>query len=434
MTNIFVHDDATKLPRPSGDEIPVLIYGGSPPANGTGSIGHQVRERLRRLQHPVPNAAYDLLTVSLAVTAADTFASRDLAADGWVRDLHLSIAVNDVSAWKAVRQQLQQALRFLSGDNWTIQFLAGGPEPPAPLKRGWRTELDPCDCVSLFSGGLDSSIGAINLQTIGRTPIFVSHSYPRDGQRQEWIRARLPKTAFNFSASAHPASKLETPNDVQMRTRSLNFIAFGSAIAATMAELKRSPIKLYVPENGFISLNPPLTARRIGALSTRTTHPHFISMIQTILDRLAIPVAIENPFADKTKGEMIANCKNPRVLKAVAAETVSCGKWKRSGEQCGKCVPCIIRRAAFHAAGQRDPTLYRASGFDLGRVLEGNSGKDDVLAMILAARKYSRKNVAGWVLNSGPLGAEGSKRAALVNVALRGISEVKEFLKSKSLI
>ena len=49
---------------------------------------------------------------------------------------------------------------------------------------------------------------------------------------------------------------------------------------------ERCKLDIYVPENGFISINTPLTRRRIGSLSTRTTHPYFINSLQLIFNKL----------------------------------------------------------------------------------------------------------------------------------------------------
>jgi len=47
----------------------------------------------------------------------------------------------------------------------------------------------------------------------------------------------------------------------------------GALVAATLAQNngKNRQVRLNIPENGLIAINPPLTNRRIGALSTRTT-------------------------------------------------------------------------------------------------------------------------------------------------------------------
>jgi 7-cyano-7-deazaguanine synthase in queuosine biosynthesis len=435
MTEVIFNHEESNLPNPAAGLIPVLMYGASPPGPGTAAIGNQIRRTLQRLRKPVHATAFDFLTVALAVTAADTFVSRSSAADGWVRDLRLTVPVNDATVWQGVLPTFEKALRFLSGDSWTVNVVANGPTRPVPMKRGaWRIELDGCDSACLFSGGLDSAIGALDLRANGRTPMLVSHSYRFDGQRQESILGQMPAGARRFAASAHPVANLGTGNDVQMRTRSLNFLAYGAMIAATLAGTNAAEIELFVPENGLIALNPPLTPRRIGALSTRTTHPHFLAMMQDVFDGLRIPARIVNPYAQKTKGEMIKNCVEQAVLHAVAGDTVSCGKWKRTGLQCGKCVPCLIRRASFHAAGWSDPTAYAQAGQSLIGVLNGDSGRDDVLAMVLASRRLQGLDIAPWVTKAGPLPPNPVERTALLDVVRRGMGEVGAYLASEHLL
>nr|WP_281362437.1 7-cyano-7-deazaguanine synthase [Azospirillum melinis] len=221
-----------------------------------------------------------------------------------------------------------------------------------------------------------------------------------------------------------------------MRTRSFNFLAFGALVAATLAqrELVPEPVDLIVPENGLIALNPPLTARRIGALSTRTTHPHFLGLVQRLFDELGLPVRITNPYAKKTKGEMLRGCADQATLVRIARETVSCGKWKRTGKQCGKCVPCLIRRASFHAAGMRDPTPYEPTNRDLAAVLPREEAADDLMALVLAAGRLPTTDVARWVGRTGPLPTDMAERQALLDVAQRGMAEVEDYLNSLGLI
>ena len=64
------------------------------------------------------------------------------------------------------------------------------------------------------------------------------------------------------------------------------------------------PFTHKVPENGLIAVNVPLDPLRLGALSTRTTHPFYIARWNDALDALGITGRIENPYWDRTKGEM----------------------------------------------------------------------------------------------------------------------------------
>ena len=437
MIQVYVHPDLDALPLRSDGVLPVQLYGRKPWQHGSATIGRPVLDAVSRIKHTVPGRAFDFLSMSLAVTAADTFVSRGTAADGWARQIELVVGLADPDPWRPVLERLERALLFLSGDEWKISVVDGGQAPPSlrPRVRN-KLALDDSDCVCLYSGGLDSAIGMLNLQASGKKPVLVSHAYPRDAGRQQEILGRLGLGLSRFGAIAHPAKWWEPANDVQMRTRSINFLGMGALMAATIAELKPGIGKpvLYVPENGLIAINPPLTNRRIGALSTRTTHPHYLSLIQEIWDAVGIPAEIENPFALTTKGEMIAHCLDQQRLRSIADRTVSCGKWKRHGIQCGRCVPCLIRRASFHAAQWLDQTPYDNPGANLQQVLADEMKRDDLMAMILAAHRLPTTDVAAWVAKTGPLPQDANARGALVDMVRRGVREVRTFLSSQHLI
>ncbi|MFH6566775.1 Qat anti-phage system QueC-like protein QatC [Pseudomonas kulmbachensis] len=423
------------LPPPSNGLIPVLMYGARPPSRGTCSIGGPVRDAVRRLGAPVSRAGFDLLTIAMAVTAADTFVDKAEADDGWARVLRLSIPIADPDLWKPAVPILQRALHFLSGDIWDITLMPDGPRQLPAQKRGQITVMAGHDCVSLFSGGMDSGIGALDLLAKGHRPLLISHSYRGDSEKQISIRNHLPVNVSRFAAVAHPISWLGTQTDVQMRTRSFNFLAYGTLVGATLAQLRVAgpPVELFVPENGLIALNPPMTRRRIGALSTRTTHPHFLRLFQQVLDTVGLPVKVVNPYSLKTKGEMLTECLDQDSLNKLVSETVSCGKWKRTHVQCGKCVPCIIRRASFHAAGMHDATPY-GRGLDLSSVMNDIKARDDLMAMILASRRLPHIDASRWVPQAGPLPSERQARDDLVAVATRGMNEVRTYLASLSLL
>jgi hypothetical protein len=65
-------------------------------------------------------------------------------------------------------------------------------------------------------------------------------------------------------------------DETSTRTRSFLFLAFGLAIASIEGS------SLWIPENGFASLNLPLTADQRGSLSTRTTHPLFLEQLVSL--------------------------------------------------------------------------------------------------------------------------------------------------------
>lgn len=436
VTNLIFQHEPHLLPPPSKNVIPVLMYGTRPPARGTCSIGGPVRAEVRRLGAPVSRVGFDLLTIAMAITAADTFVDKAEADDGWARDLSLSIPIADPDLWKPAIPLLQRTLHFLSGDTWDITLLPDGPRQLPSQKRGHITVMAGHDCVSLFSGGMDSGIGALDLLASGRRPLLISHSYRGDSEKQIAIRGQLPINVSRFAAVANPISWLGTQTDVQMRTRSFNFLAYGTLVASTLAQLRVAgpPVELFVPENGLIALNPPMTRRRIGALSTRTTHPYYLGLFQQILDMVGLPVKIANPYSLKTKGEMLLECLDQATLGKLVSDTVSCGKWKRTHVQCGKCVPCIIRRASFHAARMVDATTYGSKGQDLASVMSDRAARDDLMAMILAAKRLPHIDVRRWVPQAGPLPIERKERDALISVADRGMKEVGAYLATLGLL
>lgn len=415
------------------DELHVLLYGGNFPKAGTAAIGNQVKNLYLRFGVQPSTRAVDLVSIALAVTAADTFLLREDSDSGWGREIHLRLPLRSPGHWSPASASLERTLGFLSGDSWSFEFLPNGEEPPAKAAvsshQRW-IDLAAGDSVSLFSGGLDSTIATLSAIARGESPILVSHAYAGDQGVQDGIVQRLPARLQHVSVNAWPNS--DRASEISMRTRSFLFIA----IAALVADLKSKlagggAIELRVPENGLIALNAPLTPRRIGTHSTRTTHPHYLGNLQTIFDAVGIAAKITNPFELQTKGEMVASLKDDAHFGAIASETISCGKWKRDGKQCGRCVPCLIRRASLYAGEVDDLTDYQSP--ELVDVLDDEDTRDDLVAMMTAVARLKTNELDRWVSRSGPLPADRHRRIALVDVHRRGLLEVGRYLSDSGL-
>lgn len=436
MNRLTFHVDEAAAPTSdTSGTLHVVLYGSRPPRVGAGSIGGPLELAVARLGSPVDPIAFDFLSIALSVVAADTFVARDeRAADGWARELTLSIPLARPATWEPVRTDLERALGFLSGDRWTFSFSEGGKEPPSrtAILRRSRTHIGiaPADCVCLFSGGLDSYLGARQLVAEDRTPLLVSHAYRGDQGYQRYLASRFAKALPRFAANANPVFSGPHHNDTTMRTRSISFLAFGIIAASALARIRRppNPIDLIVPENGFIALNAPLTRRRIGSHSTRTTHPHFLDLMQSILNGVGLVARLENPYRHMTKGEMLLAAGTDRSLMHAATETVSCGKWKRKNRQCGHCVPCLIRRAAFARADIVDTTCYQFP--DLRKAWDRHDIRDDIMAVLIAAARDDR-GMRQRAIASGPLPLEPAERDGWFGVHTRGLREVAAFLNAK---
>jgi hypothetical protein len=178
------------------------------------------------------------------------------------------------------------------------------------------------------------------------------------------------------------------------------FIAYGLLVATSLGRWHAGDaVTLYISENGFISLNPPLTGARLGSLSTRTTHPVFLRSLQKLLDAAQLRVHMENPYQLKTKGEMLAGCADQVLLRSLATASTSCGRFGHYGyKHCGRCVPCQVRRAAFLAWGGADSTSYVFE--NLGTDDEEHAGFDDVRSAAMAIAEVQSEGLDAWLGNA----------------------------------
>lgn len=331
---------------PAGFKVPgvegamqVVIYGKA--EDGQVSVGGYAREILDRAHLEISPQAWDFLNIALSVVAADFTTLRAKSADAWTRQISLEIAVQDPVFWNTQARALEAALRFLTTDQWTLAFHPGGYGPPAQMKALHPVE----DSVVLLSGGLDSLIGAIDLIEQGVRPYAVSQIVRGDGEKQNLFAKSLGLSRIGLNHVAKSPAEQEP----SQRARSIVFLAFGLAVATSLDRYHMGEsVPLYICENGFIAINPPLTMSRLGSLSTRTAHPEYLGRLQQIFDAAGINVQIRNPYALITKGEMMVGCENQDLLRQHAVASTSCGRFQRFGyKHCGRCVPCQVRRASF---------------------------------------------------------------------------------------
>lgn len=388
-----------------------LFHAGTPECAGLGTTLPMAVQR--KLPKAPTRAAWDFLSIALAVFAADRFVMRSDAEDAWTRVIHLDVALSDPAPWQPQTKRLAAALRFLTGDIWSVRLRSGGQAPPA--MQGRFTDRD---CVCLFSGGLDSLLGAVSLLQAGHHPLLVSQGSPKEISPQKYLAHALGLGDHRFEGRV--SERWRPPYEASTRARSILFFAYGLVAASALGANQ-----IIVPENALIAINPPFTRRRIGSLSTRTTHPHFLTELSSIWADAGLAITLHNPFAAATKGEMLAAPTWPN-LAQLAATSYSCGKGKRLNRQCGRCVPCLIRRAAFHGAGVADTTSYRWPH------LAQTAKSDDVLATRSAVARYDASNadhrLERWAAMSGPLPRTNNQREAIVAAVGRGVEELKQFL------
>lgn len=139
---------------------------------------HRLLQDLRELQVFPSEIGADFIILATHVYAADTRISRSTESqDAWTREFRLVVPVSAPALWSAASPLLSRMLNFLTGDKWIIGFRARPAQfmTTVPRKRN-ATLQPPFDQINLFSGGLDSLIGAIDSLEVGRQPLFVSHA------------------------------------------------------------------------------------------------------------------------------------------------------------------------------------------------------------------------------------------------------------------
>ena len=405
----------------------------------------QALDQLRELGLRPSETAADLALLAAVITAADTRISRAHdAQDAWTREIAIHLPVHDIAVWPDLSGLLSQTLNFLTGDRWSFHFRSRPPGTPdlAVAATKLRTVLPTSVC--LFSGGLDSFIGAIDLLAAAQSPMLVSHYWDGTTSTHQRYCAEVLKQRFPASNIHHIRARVGFSTDtietgmVEDTLRGRSFLFF--ALATMAADSIGSDMVVHVPENGLISLNVPLDPLRLGALSTRTTHPFYMARFNQLLGSLGLKVRLDNPYALMTKGQMAKGCADFALLEREARQTMSCSSpgsrrydpdpAEREPKHCGRCVPCLIRRAAIHEAWGHDDTPYRISDLK-AQVLdtkkaEGEHVRSFQLALTRLAHKPARARFD--IHRPGPLIDHPDRLADYEAVYVAGMREVGRLL------
>ncbi|MBU7595877.1 Qat anti-phage system QueC-like protein QatC [Metabacillus halosaccharovorans] len=392
------------------------------------------RKQLESLPSFFTETSLDLLYISLFVYGADRIILRDLADDCWSRNIKLYLPVIAFDKWYKNKGVLENILNFLSGDTWELEFRERGL---TKIEKKFKEKMEEknlrdlkVDKICMFSGGLDSFIGSLDIlaeESKENETLFVSHYGGGKGVKefQDLLKAKLIEK-YSIKESNFLSFYASAKNGIEDTTRTRSFMFFAHAIS--IASTFDSDITLIIPENGLISLNIPLTNSRLGSSSTRTTHPHYLDLLQSLLKAINIKVVIKNPYQFKTKGEMVKECKEISFLEENIVNTMSCShpdQGRMNGEteplHCGNCLPCIIRRAAIKASNLVDKTRYRDEN--------GPTATSNYLSYLIGLRKFERKFSFLTIQTSGPITKNIKEFSELY---LRGMEELNSFLEGHS--
>lgn len=285
--------------------------------------------------------AHDIVNVMLSIFDGDITTSGDLEFK-MPRKIYCEVEVYEKEAWENVKAILTELVDWVSGDHFNINF--------EPSEKGFQNFLlclpsDPrMECITLFSGGLDSLAGAsYNFEN------QIVSDYVGYINKAEEKKHQVMLRGFYNKVFAPMGSEIDIKNKYQRKkqfyfqsTRSLLYLSL-----AVSKALSKSIKEIRMYENGILSLNP-----EFGRYTTKTTHPKTISLYNELLFTLGYDIQIINKFDYSTKGEVINNMNED--FKNQISNTFTCGKGRAGTQdnhtgQCGVCVPCVLRKISLAA-------------------------------------------------------------------------------------
>ncbi|AZS46058.1 7-cyano-7-deazaguanine synthase [Microbacterium oxydans] len=383
----------------------------------------------------VPSLNIDLVRIAVGVYAADRSVPRKYGGSDWnQREISLTLPLLNVDHWTSRERELASMLDFLSGDSWTLKFVESTP----PDEDVALTTVDAARVV-LFSGGADSAIGALKSKTelsekghhVLVSHYSANHIAPIQKALEAHLAAVSPRRSqshevFHLARRAVRLDGSEFESEPSSRSRSFLFLALGLATAAVHG------VDLWIPENGFASINPPLGPGRRGSLSTRTTHPAFLKAFNSLLSGSGINSRIRNPFASWTKGEMVAWAIQVLGKERASVYLSTSNSCSSTGQRsfgvplrvhCGVCFGCVLRRSSFAAADLADKTEYADS-----RSNAGLANWLERISVVPAVREFVSTGVRPRDLMALSLPHD-YKLADALDLTSRGIAELKEYVR-----
>lgn len=301
-----------------------------------------VKAKFLSLNPFVSNLDLDLADVAASLFLCEGLKNRgELTLDDWIR-----FSVNRFDAWNRseVKLLIQDILSFMVKARPSIRFKAAQRER-RPRK---REAPERKESVTLFSGGVDSLSGILNVQTgYGSTSgVFVNHGNISSivENLQETTLGGHGINVFQVDIQRSRAAGIQ-------QLRGFVYLVYGAIVARIL-----ETTKIFISESGPVMYQPLFIPTD---LVTLTTHPTLILLSKELLRELYnIKFQFYEPFEDLTKAEVVSLCPEPDVIRS----TNSCVTTRfaySSYSHCGTCYGCLVRRLSCLVAGVMDAKYGR---------------------------------------------------------------------------
>jgi len=314
-------------------------------------IGTDVRFSIEGLESYRIGEWEPLIYDALLLAAALEYCDRALARRefNWHRVFELRVPVHDPDRWNesALKRALLGALELLTGDSWTIDFVARMAPMGAPRQSTLGLPSNVA-AVLPYSDGLDSrSVGGLLDAQLNGALIRVrlgSVGTKRKRERSQPF-AKIPYEVVIDGGTKESSG----------RSRGFKF-AMVASVGAYIAHASR----IIMPESGQGALGPVLVP--VGqTYEDYRNHPEFTARMTHFLKLLfGRDIQFEFPRLWHTKGETLKTYADLRKGQDFWTDTRSCWQqsrqvsWEGRRRQCGLCAACLLRRMSMHAAGLAD--------------------------------------------------------------------------------
>lgn len=297
----------------------------------------------------------------------------------WNRAIRAWLPVRDPAYWNGRRSEIEGIWTDLTDDDLEIAFALARNASPAP--RMGKTPFPDHDGVALLSGGQDSFVGALDLISADGTPLVLSHTASgatnsAQAKVEEHLR-RLHPELRRMKLSARRRTETVFPGaESSQRSRTFLFVGAACVVAAVGGSNQ-----VWLNENGIMALHLPLTAARLGSLSTHTASPPIVQRMSGLAsDVLDVDLRVDNHLVGLTKPEVVERAVNLGAG-AQLQDTVSCWSIGRTRTHCGICAPCLLRRISCDTHSVADVD-YAADVFGDAAAISDPRARDNLAHLV----------------------------------------------------
>jgi 7-cyano-7-deazaguanine synthase in queuosine biosynthesis len=293
--------------------------------------------------HGISPVAADLIDVAAAVFQIERQLTGRQRTNP-VNHFEVTFSVREPSLWKRdVIEIVAETLAVLGYPSWSIHMERGSAPIPAHEVVERRRNIKQ---VALFSGGLDSTCGALLLHRRRNATMLTSYY---TGQKSLQIQL-AHDIGFDAPVQWSLRWNKAAGRGHSYFYRSFLFLAFGAVVAESWGAKR-----ILQFENGILASAVPPAA---SFAMTHHAHPRLHACCSRLFSLLfGGKWTVENPFSGYTKHRCVQEAirvKNSNVRK-ILGSTQTCwfyrsnripGALKEPNIACGICIPCVVRRTA----------------------------------------------------------------------------------------